>query len=133
LSQLRPCRSEKRAAEAFERTEPAPIIRPPLWLSKGAKKIWKKKIAEIAGLKGGADLLDALDGEMLAVYCDAVWKYMQLSNLDEPSLDDHKMLASYMSKMLQYADRLGFTPGSRARLIKKRAEANDDPFGMKYD
>ncbi len=124
--------ARKKAAEAFERSEPMPI-EPPIWLPEEAVEIWDKKIREIKGLNAGTELLDALDSELLAVYCDNVVKYKKLSIKKRLSVDEHKLLQAYTRALLQCSERLGFTPGARARLIKRRAEGgNEDPFS-KFD
>ena len=128
---------QKTAREAsaldFERKDDAKI-QPPIWLSREAREIWNKKISEVAGLNGGKDLLDALDSEILALFCDAVVRYKKVSSKTRLTIDDHKLLQTYMLRILGYSERLGFTPDARARLIKRRA---DDPprdnFGEQFD
>jgi len=121
------------AAKAFERKDSARIA-PPTWLSQEALQIWNKKIAEIAGLSGGKDLLDALDSEILTLFCDAVVRYKKVSTKKRLTIDDHKLLQTYMLRILGYSERLGFTPDARARLIKRRAdESPEDEFGEKFD
>jgi len=121
------------AAQAFERKDDAKI-KPPIWISRDAREIWDKKITEIAGLNGGSDLLDALDSEILALFCDAIVRYKKVSSKSRLTLDDHKLLQTYMLRILGYSERLGFTPDARARLIKKRAdEPPRDDFGEKFD
>ena len=121
------------AAKAFER-EDAAQISPPIWLGKDALEIWNKKISEIAGLSGGKDLLDALDSENLGVFCDAVVKYKKISAKNRLTTDDHRILQTYMRRILEYSERLGFQPAARTRLIKKRADGPPrDDFGEKFD
>jgi len=124
----------EKAAEDFERKDDAKIT-PPIWLGKDALVIWNKKIMQIAGLKGGHELLDALDDDVLALFCDAVVKYKRISSKSHPKIDDHKLMQSYMLRIQGFSERLGFTPGARARLIKRRAdgEGNKDPFGETFD
>ena len=122
-----------RAAEDFERKDDAEIDAP-AWMSKAARVIWDKKVAEIKGLKAGNELLDALDSEVLALFCDAVVMYQKIATKKRLKVDDHKLMQTYMLRVLGYSERLGFTPGARARLIKKRAEASEkDEFGEKFD
>jgi phage terminase small subunit len=122
-----------RAAKDIERKDDAKI-KPPIWLRKDALQLWRKKIKEIAGLNAGSELLDALDSEMLALYCDAVILYKRVSQKKRLSIDDHKLTQTYLLRILSYSERLGFTPGARARLVKKRAEAKDkDEFGEMFD
>lgn len=122
-----------KAAEALERGDDASLV-PPIWLGKDALEIWNKKVAEVKGLKGGDELLDVLDGEVLALFCDAVSRYMKISSKKRLSMDDHKLLQTYQLRILSYSERLGFTPGARARLVKKRSEnPGKDEFGEKFD
>jgi len=125
--------AREEAAKAFEREDKS-SIQPPIWLSKPAREIWDKKIAEIAGLHGGKDMLDALDSEILALFCEGVSKYKKISSKDRFTVDDHRILQTYMRRILEYSERLGFTPDARTRLIKKRAdEPPKDEFGEKFD
>lgn len=121
------------AARAFERKDELTIA-PPIWLSKDAREVWNKKITEIAGLNGGKDMLDALDSELLGLFCEAIAKYKKISNKSRLTKDDHRILQTYMRRILEYSERLGFTPDARTRLIKRRADgpAKDD-FGEQFD
>jgi phage terminase small subunit len=117
------------AAETLKREEPVKL-KPPPWLSKEAKLMWDKKLKETIGV----DLLDVLDEESLAIYCDTVVKYRMISGQREMTIDDHKTMQAYSRIIAQYADKLGFTPAARARLVKKRAEEKPkDPFGEDFD
>jgi phage terminase small subunit len=121
------------AAQAFQREDKAKIV-PPIWLSDDAKTIWKKKVNEIAGLTGGKDMLDALDSEILALFCEGVSKYKKIANKKKLTTDDHRIIQTYMRRILEYSERLGFTPGARTRLIKQHAdESPKDQFGEKFD
>jgi len=121
------------AAKEFERKDNVTIT-PPIWLSKDALPIWEKKISEIAGLSGGKDMLDALDSEILALFCEAVSKYKKVASKRRLTSDDHRILQTYMRRILEYSERLGFAPYARTRLIKKHAdEPPRDKFGEKFD
>jgi len=121
------------AASDFERKDGAKI-KSPIWLSKDALAIWNKKIGEIAGLSGGSELLDALDSEIIALYCDGIVRYKNLAKKKRLKIDDHKLMQTYMLRILGYSERLGFTPDARARLVKKRADGpGKDEFGEKFD
>jgi phage terminase small subunit len=121
------------AAADLERKDDAKIT-PPVWLSRAAREVWKKKIAEIQGLNAGNELLDALDSEVLALFCDAVVMYQKIAKKRRLKVDDHKLMQTYMLRILGYSERLGFTPGARARLVKKRADSGEkDPFGEMFD
>jgi len=121
------------AAKAFEREDSASIA-PPIWVSESAREIWDKKIKEIAGLSGGKDMLDTLDSEILALFCEGVANYKKISNKKYLSKDDHRILQTYMRRILEYSERLGFTPDARSRLIKRGADIPPkDEFGEKFD
>ena len=79
-------------------------------------------------------MLDALDSEILALFCDGVSRYKKIADKARLTKDDHRILQTYMRRIMEYSDRLGFTPDSRTRLIKKRAdEPPKDEFGEKFD
>lgn len=126
--------SREGAAKAFERTKP-PKLTPPAWLGKKAKEIWIRKVKEIAGLQQPDALLDILDGDVLAVYCDNIASYMDLARKNgSTTIEEHKIKQTYTLRIIGAAERLGFTPASRARLIGKRAAGeNIDPFGEEVD
>jgi P27 family predicted phage terminase small subunit len=110
-------------------------LRAPEWLSVEAFKVWKKVKRQAAGL----DLLDNLDAEMLAVYCDAVVQYREeaarLKRMEVPEgrSDLVKSVQSWARLIASYAEKLGFTPTGRARLVKKRADELKDDFGDEFD
>src|SRR3989304_4110165 len=120
--------ARQQAAETLKRDEPVALT-PPVWLGAEAKKIWNKKLEETQGV----DLLDVLDEESLAVYCDSIVKYRKISQQRRLKVDDHKTMQAYSRIISQYADKLGFNPTARARLIKKRAEHQEDQFGDDFD
>jgi P27 family predicted phage terminase small subunit len=109
-------------------------LRAPDWLSPEARKIWdglKRKLRKV-------DLLDNLDAELLAVYCDAQAQYQALSKrislggtlneatgeLWEQAPDELvKQAQSWARLIAGYAEKLGLSPQARARLAKKKAEA----------
>lgn len=125
--------ARQQAADELTRKDNV-VITPPLWLGKESLKLWNKKIAEIAGLNAGNELLDALDSEVLALFCDAVVLYRKISQKQRLKVDDHKLMQTYMLRILGYSERLGFTPGARARLVKKRADSKEpDEFGKMFD
>lgn len=120
--------ARQRAAEGLKREEPVKL-KPPAWLGLEARAIWNKKLKEA----GGVELLDVLDEESLAVFCDSVVKYRKISQKKRMNIDDHKTMQAYSRIIAQYAEKLGFNPSARARLIKKRAEEKKDPFGEDFD
>lgn len=120
--------ARRQAANEVKRAKPVKLT-PPAWLNADAKKIWAKKIREAEGV----NLFDVLDEESLAVYCDSIAKYEQLSKQKVLLLDDHKTLQAYSRIIHAYADKMGFTPTARARLVKKRATEKPDDFGKEFD
>ena len=109
---------EARQAAASElKRDTSTTLRCPTWLSSEARKVWnrvKKQAAEF-------DLLDELDVDMLAIYCDAVIKYQETGE------------QSWARIVASYADRLGLTPAARVRLAQKRAAEVVDEFGDEFD
>jgi phage terminase small subunit len=124
----------KQAADALSRAKSV-TLKPPAWLNKEAKAIWQRKIKEIKGLNSPDTLLDTLDGDVLAVFCDNLASYSGLAKKNgKTTLDEHKIKQTYSLRIIGAAERLGFTPASRARLIKKTASGIDeDQFGNEFD
>ena len=120
------------AAAKLKRKAPSKLT-PPDWLSKDARKIWDVKIAQVQGLKAANELLDVLDTEMLAVYCDAMVHYQNCTMIEKMSVDDIRELQAWSRIVKDYAEKLGFTPSARARLVKKIADKSKDNFGSKFD
>lgn len=107
----------RQAATAELKRDTSATLRCPTWLTPEARKVWnrvKKQAAEF-------DLLDELDIEMLAIYCDAVVKYQETHD------------ASWARLVASYAKELGLTPASRVRLAQKRAAEVVDEFGDEFD
>ncbi len=122
----------RQSAEDGVRRGTRVVLRAPDWLSEEALKVWRKVRRQAAGL----DLLDNLDGEMLAIYCDAVVKYREASakmSKGDVTDDDIKALQAWARLVSTYADKLGFTPAARARLVKKKADEILDSFGSEFD
>ncbi len=133
---------EKRAAAAQRMQRNKPVkLRMPVWLDDEARQVWKKTLKALSGL----DILDKVDEDVLAVYCDAVARYKEatLKIREEgytttnaqgtESLSPYvKAAQSYARIMMQYADKLGLNPNSRARLAKKIAE-EEDPNADLFD
>lgn len=117
-------------------------LEPPAWLSKDSVTLWHEKLHQVAGLNAASDLLDVLDTELLAVYCDAVIQYREIAQGEiDPrakkkkplSTDDIKALQGWSRIIRDCAEKLGFTPSARARLVKKIADKGADTFGKKFD
>ena len=130
--------SRQKAEEMGKRKTKVRLVAPP-WLSEEALRVWNRVKRQAAGL----ELLDNLDAEMLAVYCDAVvqyreeserLKYFDVAVEGNTRMDLVKSIQSWARLISSYADKLGFTPSGRARLAKKRAdEIEKDEFGTKFD
>ena len=128
-----------------DRGREADLRKPPTHLIGRARTYWQSLVKRLDGLA----ILDDLDREMLAVYCSQLARRDKLAALLDKLLTDaakhdRKALApeetdkldSLASKLaglerslIQYADKLGFTPQGRVRLAQKRASAmmEDDP------
>jgi phage terminase small subunit len=103
-------------------------MRPPAWLGKDELAEWYS----VRNRLKGVDLLDSLDTETLAIYCHTYVLYQKTAR-NIQSAEDLKLMQGLRDDFLKYADRLGLTPGSRARLAKKRAEKVEDEFGEAFD
>lgn len=151
-------RAEQQAREQAENdimpVRPQLELKPPNYVKTDAKA--KRYWLEIIRRMDGVSILDALDGEVLAVYCTMLSRRDATHQLFARLLKDAKAkdvapekqaailgkMDGLMAKMqsqersiLQFADKLGLTPSSRAHLARKRAEAatqagpDDDLFG----
>lgn len=131
----------KNAAQKFNRNNQKKL-QMPVWLDDNARSIWKKTIKNMAGL----DILDVIDEDALAIYCDAVAKYIEstLKIREQGFVTENfqgtesinpyvKAAQSYARIMMQYADKLGLNPNSRARLAKKIADEEVDPNADLFD
>lgn len=120
------------AAESMKRKSKVALVTPK-WLSMEARAVWRQVRYRLKGI----DLLDNLDTEMLAVYCDAYVHYRSASKMLakqlSPDPDKVKELQAWARIMAMYADKLGLTPGGRARLAKRKAEKRADKFGDRFD
>jgi phage terminase small subunit len=96
-------------------------LTPPEWLSRDALRLWNKKLAEVARLKSD-EVLDALDEELLAMYCDSVITYRKIADKKPQPLstENVKDLQAWSRIIRDCGDKLGFTPRARARLKKKK-------------
>lgn len=122
--------ARQEAADKLKRHD-AQTLKPPDWLDKKARAVWESKLKQISGLKAANELLDALDTETLALYCHAVTEYERLACKKRKSIDNVKAMQSWMRLIGSYAEKLGFNPGARARLVRKISEPpKDDPMGQ---
>jgi phage terminase small subunit len=124
--------ARQEAAEKLKRKKQATLV-PPAWLSPKACEVWERKLEEVAGLKAANVLLDVLDTEMLAIYCDAYVQYQITTSVSPKTSDTIKELQAWSRIVANYAEKLGFTPNARARLVKKMADDSPDKFGKKFD
>ena len=127
-------------AQELARRKSRVRLKPPAWLSEDALKVWKEIVRKLKGI----ELLDKLDAELLAVYCDAIVHYrecaaqmgMPIHREDgEPPapIDDLiKAMQAWARIVVSYAEKLGLTPGGRARLAKRKAEKVTDPFSETF-
>lgn len=124
--------ARQQAADKLKRRK-SKALTPPEWLSKDAVALWAEKLTQVAGLKAANELLDVLDTELLAMYCDAVIQYRDLAAAKTKTPDDMKAMQAWSRIIRDCAEKLGFTPSARARLVKKIADKNMDKFGSKFD
>jgi phage terminase small subunit len=73
------------AAEKTGRVKKA-RLKPPGWLGDEARMVWKRIVRQTRDL----ELLDCLDENMLAVYCDITVQYAILSKRMEKSVEEAK-------------------------------------------
>ena len=132
----------KREAAA-KKLKPAKKInlRMPDWLDDEAAKVWKKTIKDMKQY----EILEKLDEDTLAAYCDAVARYKEATeqargNMVTVNMQGTESVSayvkasqSYMRLILAYAEKLGLTANSRARLAKKIADEEVDPNGEFFD
>jgi P27 family predicted phage terminase small subunit len=125
-----------------DRGREADLQQPPTHLIGRARTYWQSLVKRLDGLA----ILDDLDREMLAVYCSQLARRDKLAALLDKLLTDAakhdrkalapeetdkldslaSKLASLERSLIQYADKLGFTPQGRVRLAQKRANAMMD-------
>jgi P27 family predicted phage terminase small subunit len=109
-------------------------LKPPDWLNEEALKVWKDIKKKLKGI----DLLDNLDTDLLAIYCDAIVHYRESSQKmarpeEDANIDElAKTTQAWARIVTSTADKLGLTPGGRARLAKKKAEKIVDHFADSF-
>lgn len=110
-------------------------LKMPKWLDAEAQAIWRKTLKDMKGF----DILDKVDEDVLATYCDAVARHKELSEMirekgytvynaagsivEAPWV---KTQLSYARIIVQYSDKLGLNANARARLAKKIADEEVD-------
>ena len=128
-------------------TPPANKVKPPKWLSRPAKKEFKRLIKEMAETK----LITNADINALAAYCDAYVDYIECTRI----IGEEGLMVEYTNKagetnriphplftrkkqlheqMIKIASEFGFTPCSRAKIAlpkkeKKEPTAFEQRFG----
>jgi len=129
--------SRQAAADGLKR-QGRVILRVPAWLNQDARKVWYRVLRQTRGL----ELLDNLDVEMLAIYCDAVARYRQFSRGMVIEREDGtrvgaeeviKTAQSWARIVAAYADKLGLSPAARARLAKRISDEGPDAFSQEFD
>lgn len=105
-------------------------IKPPKWLSKEARKEWRRVVETLKGL----GILTNADVDTLAVYCDAVVRYAEASRIiategmvletDRGPKQHPAVLIQqkYAGIMARCASQLGLEPSARAALAVKLAK-----------
>lgn len=117
-------------------------LKMPSWLDDEAKAVWKKTLRDVSEF----DILDKVDEDVLAAYCDAVARHKELSEIiREKGYTIHnasgslveapwvKTQLSYARLIVQYSDKLGLNANSRARLARKIAQDEGDPNADLFD
>lgn len=124
--------TRQKVADGLTRENDSPVVAPD-WLSKDALLVWDRKLVEVAGLKASEELLDVLDREMFAVYCDAYVNYQNVAQKRKKNPEDMKELQTWARIIASYADKLGFNPSARARLVKKISNEKEKDLMSKFD
>lgn len=134
---------EARQRAAAKMTRPKKkSLKMPTWLDDEAKAVWKKTIRDMKEF----DVLDKVDEDVLATYCDAVARHKELSDvISEKGYTIHnasgtlveapwvKTQLSYARLIVQYSDKLGLNANARARLARKIAQEESDPNADLFD
>jgi len=117
-------------------------LKMPGWLDEAAQAVWKKTLRDMKEF----DILDKVDEDVLAAYCDAVARHKELSQMirekgyyvmnaagsfvEAPWV---KTQLSYARLIVQYSDKLGLNANARARLAKRIADEEVDPNADLFD
>lgn len=105
-------------------------LRAPDWMSDDAREIWERTKRQLKAF----ELLDNVDAEMLAIYCDACAHYQTITKLMRQVSEDGKPMATsdqvkemqaWSRIVLAYAEKLGISPTARARLARRKAVAQE--------
>ena len=133
--------ARQRAAAKMTRAKKK-SLKMPDWLDEEAQKVWKKTLRDMKDF----DVLDKVDEDVFAAYCDAVARHKELSETirregytivnASGSLAEApwvKTQLSYARLIIQYSDKLGLSANSRARLARKIAQEETDPNADLFD
>lgn len=119
--------ARKQAEEKVKRQSPK-SINAPTSLSKNGKMVWDRVMKSVEGI----ELFDNMDTELLEAYCETVAMMREMKK-KAMSLDELKAYQAFGRMLKSYADSLGLSPASRARLVKKKADEIEDKFGKEFD
>lgn len=119
-------RGLRKAAEGELTRKKRVQLRIPKWLGAEARLVWLDTRKKLKGVV----LLDNLDANLLAVYCNTVVHYQKacerMNRLDENGLsatteEDEKAVQAWVLRILTLSEKLGLSPTGRARLAKNKA------------
>lgn len=98
----------------------------PEWLKhpekERAKQVWVKTLNSVQDI----ELFSNCDSEMLATYCDICVQYEDATLRQLPYPKDIERLSKLK---MTYAEKLGLTPTSRARLVVSRSKKSENEAG----
>ncbi len=120
-------RESRERAEAGLVSERQAYLRAPAWLSKEARVVFQNTKRRLRHY----DLLEVVDIDLLALYADAVARYQAAVKDLTPAAEVKTIQAAqaWSRISLAYADKLGFSQTARARLARKKAQAEPvDPL-----
>ena len=121
-------------------------VKPPSWLSKQAKKVFREIVQDLADTK----LLTNVDVHTLALWCDAYVDYINCTKIIEQeglmveytnkAAETNKVAHPLMTKKKQLAEQMralasefGLTPAARAKLaIPKDPPKEPTPFEREF-
>lgn len=127
-------KDREEAAKQFQRKNKK-ALKIPKWLNDNARKVWRKTVKDM----GEFEVLDKVDEDVLAAYCDAVEKHQAANDLidvngyTETSKSGIQVVSAYVTMaqsyarlILAYSNKLGLNSESRARLARKGAEMEEE-------
>ena len=116
---------------------PADAVKPPAWLTKEARKVWKRAVVSLNPLK----IVTNADVEQLAMFCDAVARYAECSKIIAKEgivIEGPKgpmqhpaavAQAKYAAIVARIGSKFGLDPSGRASLaIPKGDDKSKDQF-----